>query len=82
MLTHRTLAPDMSSAAPAVQPTAAAYRVLFVDLDGSLLATDVTMESFFRAVKLRPAVILQAPVWFVERRPAVGEAAAIGNRPA
>ena len=56
----------MSSAAPAVQPTAAAYRVLFVDLDGSLLATDVTMESFFRAVKLRPAVILQAPVWFLK----------------
>ncbi len=50
------------SVAPAV-PATADYRVLFVDLDGSLLATDVTMESLFRAVKIRPAVLLQAPVW-------------------
>jgi 4-hydroxybenzoate polyprenyltransferase/phosphoglycolate phosphatase-like HAD superfamily hydrolase len=50
------------SVAPAV-PATADYRVLFVDLDGSLLATDVTMESLFRAVKIRPAVLLQALVW-------------------
>ena len=52
------------SVAPAV-PASAAYRVMFVDLDGSLLATDMTMESFFRAVKIRPEVLLQTPVWLL-----------------
>ncbi len=51
------------SIAPAEPRSATGYRVLFVDLDGSLLATDVTMESFFRAVKVEPAVLLKTPLW-------------------
>jgi 4-hydroxybenzoate polyprenyltransferase/phosphoserine phosphatase len=42
-----------------------AHPVLFVDLDGSLVTSDLSMESFFRAVKVEPAVLLKAPLWLL-----------------
>jgi 4-hydroxybenzoate polyprenyltransferase len=48
---------------------AAAKRVLCVDLDGTLVATDLLWESLLSAIRTRPWVLLQAPLWLLRGRP-------------
>lgn len=50
-----------SAAAPA--PAAVAEPPLFVDLDGTLLRTDLLYESLFGLIKARPWTALLVPVW-------------------
>src|SRR5688500_18047412 len=47
---------------------AAAERVLCVDLDGTLVSTDLLWESLLSAVRARPWVLLLAPLWLVRGR--------------
>jgi 4-hydroxybenzoate polyprenyltransferase/phosphoglycolate phosphatase-like HAD superfamily hydrolase len=42
--------------------------VLFVDLDGSLVASNMLVESFLRAVRHDPKVIFKALLWLTEGR--------------
>ncbi len=46
-------------------------RALFVDLDGTLVATDVLWEAFFKAVKAQPWVALLAVGWLLRGRAAL-----------
>ena len=41
---------------------------LFVDLDGTLVATDVLWEAFVRALKAEPWIVLLAPLWLLRGR--------------
>lgn len=50
-----------SAAVPA--PVATAEPPLFVDLDGTLLRTDLLYESLFGLIKARPWTALLVPVW-------------------
>lgn len=45
-----------------------ACRVLFVDLDGTLVATDLMWESFLLAVKRDPWLLMRLPMWLVQGR--------------
>jgi 4-hydroxybenzoate polyprenyltransferase len=38
---------------------------LYVDMDGTLLATDALWELFVRLVKTKPVLLLQAPLWLM-----------------
>ena len=51
------------SAVPAAEPP------LYVDLDGTLIATDLLHETFVAAVKRSPWVAVQCPVWLAAGRP-------------
>lgn len=44
-------------------------RVLCVDLDGTLVATDLLWESLLSAVRLRPWIVLLLPFWVLRGRP-------------
>lgn len=48
--------------------TPAEEPVLCVDLDGTLLATDLLQESFFAAVRRSPMVALQCIAWLIQGR--------------
>ena len=48
---------------------ASTERVLCVDLDGTLVATDLLWESLLSAVRRRPWVLLQIPIWLMRGRP-------------
>ena len=39
---------------------------LCVDLDGTLLQSDMLLESFFAMIRERPVSVLQAPLWLVK----------------
>lgn len=52
----------------AVPMTSKAERALFVDMDGTLVATDVLWEAFFKAVKAQPWVVLLAFGWLIRGR--------------
>ena len=54
------IAPDGSRPAP-----------LYVDLDGTLIASDVLWESLCRLVRSRPTAVLRLPAWLVEGRAAL-----------
>ena len=43
-------------------------RALFVDMDGTLVATDVLWEAFVRAVKKQPWVAFLAVLWLAKGR--------------
>lgn len=43
-------------------------RVLFVDLDGTILKTDLLWESFFAALKSDPRLLFQVPSWLFKGR--------------
>ena len=45
-----------------------AERALFVDMDGTLVSTDVLWEAFFQAVKAQPWVALLAVGWLMRGR--------------
>ena len=60
-LTATTLTPA-TLAAPA-EPTAAGEPPLFVDLDGTLLKTDLLYESLFGLIKAQPWAALLVPLW-------------------
>jgi 4-hydroxybenzoate polyprenyltransferase len=62
-----TLATTTSSASQAVasQPS---KPTLCVDLDNSLLATDLLWETFLAAIKRNPIVVLLAPLWLMRGR--------------
>ncbi len=45
------------------QPCATTERPLFVDLDGTLIATDLLHEGFLRAIRQQPLVLLLMPHW-------------------
>ena len=38
---------------------------LFVDLDGSLIRSDLLMEALVQTLKERPALLLRLPVWLM-----------------
>jgi len=46
-------------------------KVLFVDLDGTLIASDLLWEAFFRALKQKPWIALLAPLWLLRGRAAL-----------
>jgi 4-hydroxybenzoate polyprenyltransferase/phosphoserine phosphatase len=46
----------------------AAVRVLCVDLDGSLIASDLLHESFLGLMRTRPLDALQIPIWLLRGR--------------
>ena len=50
-------------AAPWTDRCAAIPPVLFVDLDGTLIRTDLLWESLMLAVKRQPRVLGQVPGW-------------------
>lgn len=47
--------------------------VLCVDLDGTLIRTDVLHESLLLAVKARPEILLRLPFWFASGRRALSQ---------
>lgn len=47
---------------------------LFVDLDGTLVATDVLWEAFMRALKAEPWVVFAMPLWLLRGRAALKRA--------
>src|SRR5579871_5242324 len=49
---------------------------LFVDLDGTLIATDVFCESLIAVVKLPPRLMARVPLWAAQGRPALKKALA------
>lgn len=51
--------PQISSSAPSLQTE----RPIFVDLDGTLIATDLLHEGFVRAVRRTPSIVLKVPGW-------------------
>ena len=66
---YRPPAPRVPMAQAEKSERALAFPVVFVDLDGTLLATDVTTESFLRAIRARPLVIFLVPFWLLRGRP-------------
>ncbi|MBK1842760.1 UbiA family prenyltransferase [Azospirillum sp. YIM B02556] len=52
-----------SSAATAVEPSVEGEPPLFVDLDGTLLKTDLLYESLFGLIKAKPWAALLVPLW-------------------
>ncbi len=48
--------------------TSKAERALFVDMDGTLVATDVLWEAFFKVLKAQPWVALLAVAWLIRGR--------------
>lgn len=48
--------------------TSKAERALFVDMDGTLVSTDVLWEAFFKVVKVQPWVALMAIAWLLRGR--------------
>ena len=50
------------NAAPSGAPT----TPLYVDLDGSLIATDLLHESVLRLMRAAPAALLQVPAWLLQ----------------
>src|SRR5437764_311535 len=69
----RTRGPDLQTPhlATLPLPTPAANgldRVLCVDLDGSLLATDLLHESALELIRTRPWEALRIPFWLVSGR--------------
>ena len=44
--------------------------ILFVDLDGTLTATDLLWEAFFGALRQHPSLLLLAPFWLLRGRAA------------
>ena len=44
-------------------------KALFVDLDGTLIATDLLWESLFLVVKRQPWALLLLPIWLSQGRP-------------
>ena len=49
--------------------TNAIDRVLCIDLDGTLISTDMLWETLLSAVRIRPWLLLLAPVWLARGRP-------------
>jgi 4-hydroxybenzoate polyprenyltransferase/phosphoserine phosphatase len=47
---------------------AAACRAVFVDLDGTLIDTDLLAEMFFQAIKNNPALAAKVPFWLLQGR--------------
>lgn len=59
----------MSSAPPPeVSPRAGCARVLCVDLDGTLIRTDLLHETFVAALKIRPTVLIEIGLWLISGR--------------
>ena len=50
------------------QAVTAEIGVLFVDLDGSLIASNMLVESFLRAIRHDPKVLFKAPLWLTQGR--------------
>ncbi len=46
-------------------------RALFVDMDGTLVSTDVLWEAFVRALKKEPWIAFLAPLWLMRGRAAL-----------
>src|SRR5258706_5326583 len=46
---------------------------LYVDLDGTVLSTDLLFESFVSAVKASPWVLVQSIAWIAQGRPRLKE---------
>src|SRR5215831_11262588 len=42
--------------------------ILFVDLDGSLIASNMLVESCLRAIRHDPKVLFKAPLWLAKGR--------------
>jgi phosphoserine phosphatase len=63
----QVLVADFAPAMPADTPAPPA-KVLFVDLDGTLVATDLLWESLLLAVKNRPLDVCKIPGWVMQGR--------------
>jgi 4-hydroxybenzoate polyprenyltransferase len=53
---------------PSISPAPSAAVPLFVDLDGTLVATDVTFESALLLLKQHPLQALSIPIWLLKGR--------------
>src|SRR5262245_13076679 len=63
----QVLVADFAPTMPADAPAPPA-KVLFVDLDGTLVATDLLWESLLLAVKNRPLDVCKIPGWVMQGR--------------
>src|SRR5262245_39808153 len=59
--------PD-SQPLPSSASVTADIGILFVDLDGSLIASNMLLESFLKAIRHDPAVLVKAPLWLLKGR--------------
>jgi 4-hydroxybenzoate polyprenyltransferase len=50
------------------EPVMTHDRVLCVDLDGTLIATDMLGETLLSAIRVQPAVLFKAPLWLLRGR--------------
>ncbi len=57
---------EIRSARPEVPPVRS--TALVVDLDGTLLKTDLLLESFLALIKQQPGCLLRLPVWLMKGR--------------
>lgn len=51
-------------------------HILFVDLDGTLVSTDILLEALLIAIMVNPLTLLQLPGWMIRGRAAVKRALA------
>lgn len=70
----------MSSPAQRTPPTSS-NQALFVDLDGTLVATDVLWEAFFRAIKAAPWLVFIVPFWLLRGRAGLKRAISTRSAP-
>lgn len=64
--------PDAASSAPAAGSVAASGHVpLAVDLDGTLVCSDLLFESALIAIRRRPSLLLRLPGWLLHGRAAL-----------
>jgi 4-hydroxybenzoate polyprenyltransferase len=71
-----TVLDDSRPQAPAPEPIP-----LFVDMDGTLLRTDMLVESYFSRVRAEPAVLLKSLYWLAQGRARLKDELANGFAP-
>lgn len=63
------------------RPPGAAETALFVDLDGTLVASDLLWEALVRAVKQSPWIALLVPLWLLRGRAGLKHAISLRSAP-
>jgi 4-hydroxybenzoate polyprenyltransferase/phosphoserine phosphatase len=66
VMRRRVRAQDPGAAQKVVPLHAPSVRPLCVDMDGTLLATDVLWESLVLVAKTKPTLLLRLPVWLIK----------------
>jgi 4-hydroxybenzoate polyprenyltransferase/phosphoglycolate phosphatase-like HAD superfamily hydrolase len=66
---------------PPLRAEAVVVDVLFVDLDGTLIASDLLWESLLLTIKLDPRSVVRLPGWFAQGKAALKQELAVRCRP-